>query len=686
MPWLDPGSAEVRVVHESISWVIAGVVILSVWAAWSRRHWFLRAAVVALAIAGLMPIRAYEPAILLLATAPATVLIMSLIRRWRREPLQTSNKANRSAGIRAVVSTVAVAAGFLLFVFWLAPNTAAWPSWFEWLAFGSLVLGPAVVVIMLFRQCELTESSDATGIESQTKSSRFTLRDALLAFVIAGIVSATVAVVVRKPLGVDWRGILGMLATAGCIAGVSVAAACFVLLERRWVISAVVMVLTIVAATSLHTWALPDWAGAETLWWWWNTEWVYRFKIFLFGFVVLAVAVIDFTYLLLVGGTFAQPGPRAVSGERAAKPARIALVCVCAAMFGPLAVVYCRMMAEIPVPDAGLPTTNAYLEIMSVVDELQRANPQELSTDDIRRLNPAKADQIVRGYDDLKTALQSTAYVPLDLERDSPNEILNEIMPAATAQRSVSRALENESRAKEAARQYDAAVQYGLINLHFGTKQQAGGLLINLLVGIAIEHGGIDQMRRTRHEISLEQTHQLVAALQAVDRNREPIRTTLLRDAAWSDRTYTWRNSLPREAPIVLAGVEPNEYHLSSAAAPSVQACEDAARRRDSMLRLLMTDLAIRLFRAEHERLPNTLDELCPHYLSSVPVDAYSGTPLTYRLVDDTYVLYSSGRDGKDDGGRFGTYADQFESGFDLDLDITDRTATPAAQTTNAGN
>ena len=41
-----------------------------------------------------------------------------------------------------------------------------------------------------------------------------------------------------------------------------------------------------------------------------------------------------------------------------------------------------------------------------------------------------------------------------------------------------------------------------------------------------------------------------------------------------------------------------------------------------------------------------------PEFLAEVPTDPYDGRPIRMRHVDGGLVLYSIGRDRKDDGGR----------------------------------
>ncbi len=57
-------------------------------------------------------------------------------------------------------------------------------------------------------------------------------------------------------------------------------------------------------------------------------------------------------------------------------------------------------------------------------------------------------------------------------------------------------------------------------------------------------------------------------------------------------------------------------------------------------------------YQLKHGAAPKELNALVPEFLASVPMDPMSGKPLCYRLnADGTFTLYSTGEDGKDDGG-----------------------------------
>ncbi len=70
---------------------------------------------------------------------------------------------------------------------------------------------------------------------------------------------------------------------------------------------------------------------------------------------------------------------------------------------------------------------------------------------------------------------------------------------------------------------------------------------------------------------------------------------------------------------------------------------------------MLMTLFALRSYEVDHEgAYPDRIIQLVPRYLSKVPSDPFAANlgPLQYRRVGKSYLLYSVGPDGIDDGGK----------------------------------
>jgi hypothetical protein len=62
--------------------------------------------------------------------------------------------------------------------------------------------------------------------------------------------------------------------------------------------------------------------------------------------------------------------------------------------------------------------------------------------------------------------------------------------------------------------------------------------------------------------------------------------------------------------------------------------------------------LALELYHRDHNKWPESLTELSPKYLPTLPADPVTGKALHYKVVNDRPIVYSVGVDGDDDGGR----------------------------------
>jgi hypothetical protein len=85
---------------------------------------------------------------------------------------------------------------------------------------------------------------------------------------------------------------------------------------------------------------------------------------------------------------------------------------------------------------------------------------------------------------------------------------------------------------------------------------------------------------------------------------------------------------------------------------PAVKQLDEAAARDRTRLGATMSLIAVRRFQLAHQTVPETLEAAVGEAgLNVVPMDAYSGQPLRYRVVGGQPIVYSVGSDLKDDGG-----------------------------------
>lgn len=108
-----------------------------------------------------------------------------------------------------------------------------------------------------------------------------------------------------------------------------------------------------------------------------------------------------------------------------------------------------------------------------------------------------------------------------------------------------------------------------------------------------------------------------------------------------------------------LFDLQPDELDLHNIFCYSVPGlARELARtiKMEAAKRFAATAIALKGYHLAHRNYPSNLTALVPEFLQKVPSDPIDGKPLRYRLNSDgTFLLYSLGEDGNDDGGDAGT-------------------------------
>jgi len=85
---------------------------------------------------------------------------------------------------------------------------------------------------------------------------------------------------------------------------------------------------------------------------------------------------------------------------------------------------------------------------------------------------------------------------------------------------------------------------------------------------------------------------------------------------------------------------------------PNFTRAGERAVQTETERQMTLAAIAMKRLHLRHGQLPPRLDALVPEFLPAVPYDYMSAKPLGYRLkAEGSYVLYSVGEDGNDDGG-----------------------------------
>jgi len=87
-------------------------------------------------------------------------------------------------------------------------------------------------------------------------------------------------------------------------------------------------------------------------------------------------------------------------------------------------------------------------------------------------------------------------------------------------------------------------------------------------------------------------------------------------------------------------------------ALPNLFKANVTALKNEDLIRQLKIYLALEQYNRTNGIYPTNLDALIPDFLEEIPLDVFSRKPHQYRLQDtDHFILYSIGRNQKDDGG-----------------------------------
>lgn len=94
-------------------------------------------------------------------------------------------------------------------------------------------------------------------------------------------------------------------------------------------------------------------------------------------------------------------------------------------------------------------------------------------------------------------------------------------------------------------------------------------------------------------------------------------------------------------------------HYLHSSSIVSLSGVFKRAMAVETAKQVTVAAIALKRYHLKHAAYPESLTALVPEFLSEVPRDTMDGQPLRYRLnADGTFLLYSIGDDGKDEGGN----------------------------------
>lgn len=499
-----------------------------------------------------------------------------------------------------------------------------------------LIVGSLIVAKALWTHARRSKASDAAaGLLQLPIALQLKLRDLLLGMTLVAAAIA-VATVTESHFPIAGWDELSPLVVSGWL--VTLGATLVFLAPGRLIWRALYLALLVVAV--LCSWevsARTSWLGV------FQAGLQERFTIEVNSTMLHAILVTGIALILRVA---IQTGPGAAADPFADCPerkktsairrvAKISAVGLGVLVAIPLSIIYWMMATPPPIPASRSGEPNGYPEVLKFGKLLHNVTVPE------RDSAPAALTTFVNKYaSDLASAsnvLKGPCFMPVQYE---DLDFLS-----LSANRQVARALVAQGLVAENENRNQDAIEHYLDAIRLSHATAADGLLVDYLVGVAIESMGHDALRQLRGKLDSAQCRYLLNQMLQIEDGFDPVSEYCDRDRTWSYHAYGWQGRLV----TVVAIVTKKQQELESSFIATRQ-------RRNSTYRLLLTELALKSFQHERNVVPQSLDELVPDYLADVPYDPYDAGPLTYRkLNDDRYLLYSVGQNGKDDNGSIVT-------------------------------
>jgi len=304
-----------------------------------------------------------------------------------------------------------------------------------------------------------------------------------------------------------------------------------------------------------------------------------------------------------------RPGRRGVLGSLL----RVALVVVaCLAAAGAIYVRNALKPRATPPPP--LPVPNGYDDLVRAGDSIRGQPPNEgqlkgAKAEDLRAWVAANAEAL--NLD--RAGLGRPSRVAVGYDAD-----LSATMRQGSACRALSRLLFAEGElALVEDRPVDAARSF-LDGVRLGQATGRGGLLLDAMIGSAIESSALDGLSRSRPGLPAAALRAAIATLLEVDAAREPFQAVLDGEAYWREQAVDYRTRLM----MTISGMD------RKLLGPANKSAEQAHQRTQAGLRRELVSLAERLYALEEGTDPESPADLVPAYLPAIPLDPATGRPI----------------------------------------------------------
>jgi hypothetical protein len=550
----------------------------------------------------------------------------------------------------AVMSLVALWAGWSrAWWFWRALLFAAIPASLAPLEANELILICLVSMPILTTAARLGRwwhERNSPPVETKSRPGQVALTDLFLAFVVLGLFAVAVRSILVGHIVLAESSLFWL---AAYIAGAAVAAALPSSLAgsgKKWLIGW--------SAALLVFWASSDWLG-------WRADPLGLANHFRRSRFPATIAVYqvegEICFLLIVGlccGLYAATASYSVATAKS-RMARAALGLALLVLVAPVAAIYPRMLP----PRSSvtpLPPSEAHDTILRAALRLWTLESQ----------NVKRGNQYLAALQELDHALPTPGHVTYDATLLAQKRLATN-RPVDPTQSLATECMLETSRALHEGRDADV-LRLARLQWRVGQSFSLGGTLDDYASSIAFQRSANQAIMALAPSISDQECRNLMQEARALDEAEPDPQRLKDFDEYWQNVSVGWRDRL-HDAAAWLTGER--DYKRQK---PSVADLEKW--RGSDGIRTVQYVLALELHRREEGQFPHDLSSVQAPFDLPELLDPYTDFAPVYRRTGAGYLLYSIGKDGKDDGGKIpppGSWTYSWSDYPDINL-VDDRT------------
>jgi hypothetical protein len=267
-----------------------------------------------------------------------------------------------------------------------------------------------------------------------------------------------------------------------------------------------------------------------------------------------------------------------------------------------------------PIPP--LPNPNGYDDLVKAGEMVSTNSWNYDSTNlaQLRDTTAANAEALALA----RAGLSNECRVPLQFSKAYAANHIHELI----AFRSLAQAFVAEGKLAEKENRFGDAAKSYLDVIHFGNEAGRGGVIMDEMIGIAVESLGVQQLQKTAGDLNANSCRDTIQTLEALAAHRQSWADVLQQEDNWARRTYS---GLQGQMLILY-------YHLIyfHAREQNYQRCVDAINSTQKQEGQLLINLAARAYELDKGKPPESLADLVPDYLKAVPQDPFTGTNMIY--------------------------------------------------------